>query len=280
MGYHPRIKSHRGEKPFREKNKNKKRSHSHFGRPTEENKHTTTKKEMSEGTLKRLHMLGNQKFGSSPFSQHFERWLTSVEAVLDEFESHPNIGADEQYLKERSQSLAIIKLQLEDRHKKEALLEQEIKNLSYCRSRIQQINIEYVTANIAIRNRKNREIKRLNSTINHLKIEQEKVIQMKTGFFQGFSRKNREQREIAIIEELSDKQRELELATLDLKIEQKNLLDEYEKKREPMLEQIKIFQKKTKEIETDDSLEERWFACEALIDAVNTFLQRKAAQTI
>jgi len=107
-----------------------------------------------------------------------------------------------------------------------------------------------------------------------------KVIQMKTGFFQGFSRKNREQREIAIIEELSDKQRELELATLDLKIEQKNLLDEYEKKREPMLEQIKIFQKKTKEIETDDSLEERWFACEALIDAVNTFLQRKAAQTI
>jgi hypothetical protein len=280
MGYRPRIKSPRGAKPFREKNKDKKRSHRRFGRPIEENKSTTTKKEISEGTLKRLHMLGNQKFGSSPFSQHFERWLTSVEAVLEEFESHPDIGTDEQYLRERSQALVIIKLQLEDRHKKEAILEQEIKNLSYCRSHLQQIDTEYVTATIAIRSRKNREIKRLNSIIDGLKIEQEKVIQMKTGFFRGFSRKNREQREISIVEKLSDKQRELEFAILDSKAEQKNLFDGYEKKREPVLEQIKLFQKKTKEMETDDSLEERWFACEALIDAVNTFLQRKAAQTI
>jgi len=53
MGYHPRIKSHRGEKPFREKNKNKKRSHSHFGRPTEENKHTTTKKGINTVVVRR-----------------------------------------------------------------------------------------------------------------------------------------------------------------------------------------------------------------------------------
>jgi hypothetical protein len=31
-------------------------------------------------------------------------------------------------------------------------------------------------------------------------------------------------------------------------------------------------------METDSSLEKRWFACEALIDAINSFLQRKAAQ--
>jgi hypothetical protein len=47
---------------------------------------------------------------------------------------------------------------------------------------------------------------------------------------------------------------------------------------EPELKQLKDYQKKTREIETDGSLEERWFACEALIDAVNSFLQRKATQ--
>jgi len=281
MGYHPRIKSPRGAKPFREKDKNKKRNYKRFGKSTEENTHTNiTKKEISEGTIKRLHMLGNQKFGSSPFSQHFERWLTSVESVLDEFESHPDISADDQYLRERSQAIAIIKLQLEDHHKKEKVIEQEIKNISDCKNHLQQIDTEYVTATIALKSRKNREIRRLNSTINRLKIEQEKVIQIKTGFFRGLSRSNREQREIVIVEEIIDKQREIEIVTLNLNTEKKKLLDEYERVREPLLEQIKIFQKKTKDLETDDSLEERWFACEALIDAVNMLLQREAAQTI
>lgn len=83
-----------------------------------------------------------------------------------------------------------------------------------------------------------------------------------------------------IVEEIIDKQREIEIVTLNLNTEKKKLLDEYERLREPLLEQIKIFQKKTKDLETDDSLEERWFACEALIDAVNMLLQREAAQTI
>jgi hypothetical protein len=40
----------------------------------------------------------------------------------------------------------------------------------------------------------------------------------------------------------------------------------------------RFFQKTIDAMETDGSLEERWFACEALADAVNTFLQRKAIQ--
>jgi hypothetical protein len=44
------------------------------------------------------------------------------------------------------------------------------------------------------------------------------------------------------------------------------------------LDEIKIFRRIIQKLETDDSLEERWFACEALIDSVNSFLQRKATQ--
>jgi hypothetical protein len=281
MGYQPRIKSPRGavhgyRKSLRERRKDKKHVHGHSGISVE--KHTSTEREISEGTLKRLHTLGSQKFGSSPFSEHFDRWLTNLESVLGEFESHPNINVDGQFVRERTETLVNIKLQLEGRHRKEASVDQEIKNLAYCKSHLGQINSEYLSSAAEIKAQKNAEIKRLNSNIVRLKKNQDEVIQMKTGFFRGVSEKDREQKEIAVAQELSDKQTELELAILDLKTKQKQLREEYERKREPVLEQIKHFKKIIRNLETDDSLEERWFACEVLIDAVNTFLQRRATQ--
>ena len=181
-------------------------------------------------------------------------------------------------VRERSQTLSIIKLQLEDRRRKEASLDQEIRNLPDCRKRLKQINMEYATMTRAVKGRKNGEIKRLHGSIDRLKKELDRVIRMKTGFFRGISMKDREQKEIEIAQELNDKQRELELVMLDFDAQQKELRDEYEKKRETVLGQIKHFQKMIQHTETDGSLEERWFACEALIDAVNAFLQRKAIQ--
>ena len=46
-----------------------------------------------------------------------------------------------------------------------------------------------------------------------------------------------------------------------------------------MIEEIKKYQKHIDDLEEDGSLEERWFACEALSDAVNMFLQRKSVRT-
>ena len=283
MGYQPRIKSPKGaiheyKKPLREKRKDRKRIHRRIGRPIREAKHTATEREVSEGNLKRLHTLGSQKFGSSPFSEHFDRWLTDVAIVLSEFESHPKISVDDQFVKERAQTLAVIKLQLEERRKKEASLNQEITNLSYYKNSLKQIDMEYVTMMAALKNRKNREIKPFRISIDQLKSEQDKVIRVKTGFFRGISRKDREQKEIEIAQKLNDKQRELELLVLDFNAKQKELREEYETRREPVLEQLKKFQKISQNLETDGSLEERWFACEALIDAVITFLQRKAIQ--
>ena len=279
MGYQPRIKSPRGavhgyRKPLRERRKEKKRCQ---GRPIQEQKQTATEQEISEGTLKRLHTLGRQKFGSSPFSEHFDRWLINVETVLVEFESLSDINVDEQFVRERGETLATIKLTLEGRRRKEATIEQEIKNLAYQKSLLVQLNTDYLSSASALKAQKNAEIKGLHKDIERLKKDQAQVVQMKTGFFRGVSNKEREQKEIAVAQELSDKQTELELAILDLKAKQKQLREEYERKREPVLEQIKYFKKIIKELETDGSLEERWFACEALADSLNAFLQRKAA---
>jgi hypothetical protein len=281
MGYQPRIKSpkrtiHEYKKPLREKRKDRKRIRRGVGGPIQEEKHTVTEREISEITLRRLHTLGSQKFGSSPFSEHFDRWLTNVTVVLGEFESHPTIGVDEEFVRECSQTLSTIKLQLETRSRKETSLDRELSNLSDWRSRLKQVNTEYATLTGTIKAQRNSEIKRLYSTINRLKKEQDRVIRMKTGFFRGVSRKGREQKEIAIEQELNDKQRQLELVMLDFSAKQKGQRAEFERKREPVLEEIKKFRRIIQIMETDDSLEERWFACEALIDAVNTFLQRKS----
>ncbi len=281
MGYQPRIKSPRGamheyRKSLREKGRDKKRLHRR-GRPEEE-RQVPTEKEISELTLKRLHTLGSQKFGSSPFSEHFDRWLTNIEAVLIEFKSNPNIGIDDQFVTECSQILSSIKLQLEEKRRREASVDQEIKSLAYCNSCLEEINTKYATAANTVKSRKNSEVKRLYNEIDRLKKEQERVIRMKTGFFRGISKKDREQKEMAVMQELSDRQKELELVMLDFNAQQKALREEFERKREPLQKQQRFFQKKIGEMETDGSLEERWFACEALADAVNTFLQRKAAE--
>jgi hypothetical protein len=283
MGYQPRKTSPKGaihgyKKPLRERRKDRKRVRKGLVQPLQEEKHIQSEQEIAEVTLKRLHTLGIQKFGSSPFSEHFDRWLMNVTAVLEEFESHPAVDVDHEYLLQRSQALATIKQQLDKFSRNESTLDQELKNLSDQRTRLKQINSEYSTSAGVFRGQRNREIKRLNATINRLKKEQDQVIRMKTGFFHGISKKAREQKEDAIAQELNDKQTELELVMLDFSAKQKELKEEYDTKREPVLEEIKKFRRTIQTLEMDGSLEERWFACEAIIDAVNSFLMRESTQ--
>ncbi len=280
MGYQPRIKSPRNtahgfKKPLRERKKEKKRRRTG---DYEREKRVVTEKEVSEATLKRLHTLGNQRFGSSPYSEHYNRWLADVEVVLAEFEAYPSIKTDEEFKTECTQTLGIIRVQLEERRKKEATVDQEVKNLAYLKKQVEDINAQYALAASTIKARRKAQTKRLNNDIEQLKKEQDIVIKMKTGFWRGISKKKREEKEIALSQQLNDKQTELELLTLNSRAELKMLRENIERKREPVVEQIKEFKRKIRELETDGSLEERWFASEALTDAVNSFLQRRTRE--
>ena len=280
MGFQPRKgrrdRDHEYTKPLREKSKSKLRRGKRVGKPEPER--VATAKEVVEGTLKRLHTLGNQRFGSTPFNQHFPRWLATVKAVLAEFESNPNIGVDDQFLGERTQILATIERELENWRRIEASLDEEERNLMESRNRLEQIKREYAIAATEIGKRRSREIRRLRGGIDRLKRDQDEVIRMKTGFFRGVSRKAREQRELEITQRLLDAQQALEVATLDFKELKGKLRDDYERKSTPVFNQMRGFQKKLDDGETDSSLEDRWFACEALTDSVNNFMQRKSAQ--
>jgi hypothetical protein len=206
----PKRAIHDYKKSFREKTRLGKRQCRREGEGWEE-KTIQTEQQVFEVTVKRFHTLGSQKFASSPFSEHFDRWLFNVEAVLGEFEANPNITVDEEFNRERSQALSAIKLQLDNRKTREAQLEKQINSLQGVKSRLQQINIEYQTKVIALKGQKAAALKRLNKEIEALKKEQDKIIKQKTGFFRGISKKERERQEIDTVQRLSDKQQELEM---------------------------------------------------------------------
>lgn len=260
-------------KPLREA-KEKKRIRRGHAQPVEEERQILSAQEIAQDTLKRLHILGNQKFGSFPYNEHFDRWIKSVEAVLAEFAANPNIGIDEEFTREITQTLNSIKTTLDLIQRREATVNQEVTCLSESKAKLQKMNNQYATQTSTVRGQKNSIIRRLNGEIEILKQQQDSVIRQKTGLFHFRSKKKREQEEIGVVEELLSKQNELELAILDLKQSTKALREEFDRKREPVTEEVKKYQKRIEDLEADSSLEERWFACEALADAVNMFLQR------
>jgi hypothetical protein len=283
MGYsHPPTKprrTNRQYKPLREA-KDKKRIRRGHTQPDEQEREIPSEQEIAQDTLKRLHILGNQKFGAFPYSEHFDRWLKSVEAVLAEFAANPNIGIDEEFIHETTLTLNSIKTTLDLIRRREITVNQEVYSLSEAKAKLQKINNQYAAQSSTVRGQKNSEIRRLNREVALIKQQLDGVIKQKTGFLHFRSKKRREQEEIGLVEELTNKDNELELAIMDLKQSQKALREEFDRKREPVAEAIKNYQKHIEDLESDGSLEERWFACETLADAVNMFLQRKAGNRV
>ena len=281
MGYQPRKSrrhiDHEFTKPYREKSKNKLRAGGRAGKSEQEKIHVPTAKEVSEETLKRLHTIGNQNLAPPHLARTSTDGYSTLKISSEEFESNPNISDDEEFQTERTQTLSTIEKQFEQRRKSEKSLDQEAKDMQEGKNQLEKIKTDYFTAARQLETRRNRETKRLSGSIDDLRNDQNEVIRMKTGFLRGVPRKERERKEMEITQRLADEQQALELSTLEFKDAKEKLRDEYETKTVPISNQIKKIKKKLEDAETDDSLEDRWFACEALIDAVNNLLQRKSA---
>jgi hypothetical protein len=57
-------------------------------------------------------------------------------------------------------------------------------------------------------------------------------------------------------------------------VEQEKLHDEYERRKQVVIEQVRNLEKEVEGLDTDGSVEDRRVACESLVNAVNA-LQRK-----
>jgi hypothetical protein len=244
---------------------------------SEEN-HAPAPEGIVQRTLNRLHNLGNQIFAISPFSQHFSRWLIDLRVVLSEFESSPNLNMDDQFVKERSQILSNVELRLKELRRRETSGEEAFKSLSDNRLLLVRIEEDYTTGKKEIEERKRTEIKRLSSNVDSLKEELELIARTKTGIFRAISKKAKAQKEAEATQRLNSAQGELAFAVQHFAAEQENLRDEYEKKKQPLIKQMRDHQKEIESQEIDGSLEARRAACEALVNATNALLQRQSVR--
>ena len=265
--------------PRRKKTKTKTREEKHrfSSNYSLEGNHVSTTEEVVDRTLSRLHNLGNQTFALSPFSEHFDRWLKNVEDVLSEFEPSSTINADDQFIKERSQIISNVKLELEERRHKEATGSETAKSLSNNRILLERIEEEYANRMKEIRTRKNNEVKRLSSNVEALKEELSRTAQTKTGIFRGISKNTKARREEEAAQRLNSAQGEIELAMKRFTTEEEKLIEEHERKKQPIIEMIRDQEKEIQNQEIDSSLDARKATCEALITSINALLQRKTS---
>jgi hypothetical protein len=231
--------------------------------------------EIVEKTLASLTKLGTQTFGLSPFSQYFDDWLVNLRQTISEFESSP-LDVDEAFVKERMQTFEDVQRQFADRRLGEAELDQSAKALAENNHLLVETDAQYASQTRELAQKRNCDIERLTKGVHDLEEEHAKVARLKTSFF-GFTKKAKAKKEAEVTQKLSAAKNELELSTKNFAIEQEKLHDEYEKKKQTIIAKVQVLEKELANMETDTSAEVRQAACNALANAVNSFLQRKPA---
>jgi chromosome segregation ATPase len=210
---------------------------------------------------------------------YFDDWLVNLKDALAAFESNPSVSVDEQFMKERTQILADVERELEERRRKEASLEETTKSLFESKILLERIEGEYATRTREIEGRINSEITRVQGNIAEYRKELDDLAEVKAGLFRAMSKKAKRQKEAELTQRLNAAQSEIEVSTQNSAAEQESLRNDYEKRKHLVTEQIGKLQKETEALEVDGSLEARRAACEALANAVNAFIQRKAGSS-
>jgi predicted nucleic acid-binding Zn-ribbon protein len=234
-----------------------------------------TFEDVVEKTLGRLSNLGGQTFAFSPFSPYYEDWLLSLKSVLSEFESNPAVNVDEEFVKERSQAIVDVELKLAERRLEAAVLEKATRMLAKQNNVLVQTDTEYTRATQKLASERKREVKCLTLRVHDLEEELEETNQKKASIFSPFARRAKSHEVAEITRKLEAAKRELESVVKEFEVKQEKLHDEYEKKKQAVIEQVQSLEKKVGGLETDGSVEDRRVACEELVKAVKALHQRK-----
>lgn len=250
-----------------------------------EEEHVPTSKEVVDRTLNSLSRLGSQRFAVAPFHEHFNRWLLSLRTVLSEFESSPALAVDDMFAKECSQVLSDIELALKERRVKEASRDEAIResnqNLLDARTLLSQTEREYTAKARELAASKEQAVKTVATRLGKLRDELNRIVNIRAGFLRGISKRAKAQKEAEASQRLDSTKSELAKIERSFATEQQKLQQEYKERKRRILEQIANYEKEIENLEAgsqvDDALDARRAVCDALINAVNAFLQRTQA---
>ncbi len=235
--------------------------------------------EVSEKILGSLSRLGNQTFALSPFSHYFDDWLISLRQMVSEFESNPSTNVDEEFQKERMQIFADVESQFAQIRLKEAELEASANALAQNNHLLVETDADYATQTRELGKKRNGEIGPLTQKVHELEHELSSVEQVKASFLNPFAKRAKAQKQTEATQKLKAAKTELEIAMQNFKVEQDKLHDDYEKKKEMIMEKVRGLEKEIVNIESDASLQVRQSACAALAATMKGFLNRRSASS-
>lgn len=239
-------------------------------------------KEVLDRTLNSLRHLGEQRFPVPPFYEHFGRWLSSLQAVLSEFESNSSVVVDDQFRRECSEIISTVEPALEQKRLKEISFEESMRkinqNLRDARTILAQTEQKYATEMRKLAKQEEREIKPVSGKVGRLREELNRMVRSKPGFL-GIFRKGSAQKEVEATQKLDSTKRELERIEQSFAAEGKRLEDEYKQKRRKVLEQIARLQGEIEGFGTDasinDAVEIRLDTCRNLTGTLGKLLSRR-----
>ncbi|MGA2238541.1 MAG: hypothetical protein ABSG74_04945 [Candidatus Bathyarchaeia archaeon] len=284
MGFQSRARTPRdlGRRPGRSKSKSKPGKHGTGGAYRLEEEHTLTAAEIVDRTLNSLSRLGNQRFAVAPFHEHYDRWMLSVRNVISELEANSAVTVDDHFKDECSRVLSDIELTLKDRRTKEASNDEAARtvsrNLLDTKSLLAQTEREYAVKMNEIAAKREHAIKPVATNLGRLRQELSRISRMRAGFLRSISKKAKAQKTTEATQKLDTTKKELATIEQSFATEQKKLQGEHERRRRQILEQIANHQKEIENLESgpkvDDALDVRHATCDALVNAVNSLLQR------
>jgi hypothetical protein len=234
--------------------------------------------EVVDRNLNLLQNLGNQRFGLPPFYDHFDRWFMNLKSVISDFESSPAVKTDDQFMKESTHILSDLESSLNEIQLREISGSDALRSLADAKVILERIEEEYVAKKRNIEQNKERNVAVLTTKVNELKKEQNRIAQLKTSLFSGFSKKAKAKQEAETAQKLNSAEKELATTVQSFIAKEGSLRDEYEKRKQPIFERIlnhqKEFENLRGESQADGSIEVRRVGCEAIISAIKGLLER------
>jgi chromosome segregation ATPase len=233
---------------------------------------------LAKSLLNAVDHLGTQRFALPPFAEHFQRWLTDLQSLLDEFRMRIPEAADTQFQERVRETLKNLQDNLSKRSQTERLtsdernkLHQELSQLELDLSKLERT---YRSKLNELRFNHDRSNRKLHEEIDTLDKKRLQIIRKKPTIFQRITRRPKSGLE-STSAELETKKTRLRDDHQTFERLLQNSRDEYTKKRQKLVGEIDLLKQKIeacRETE-DDALETRKQACQqihAIIDRAMT----------
>jgi len=231
-------------------------------------------------TMNSLEHLGNQRFALPPYSEHFQRWMKDVAALLADFETRLPEPIDQQLKGSMGKTLSEIENALRERTAIETdvsgRLSETQRQIAAHESALLTLENDYKTGTHQTRRRQEQSFARLHSEVEALEKERLRRLHAGPRFFQRIfhrSDANPEQKS----DSFRAKETELANSRKQLARELETQRRQFETKRREITERLSILRaglEKSKESKLDDALETRKAACEQLRTQVDEAVEK------